>query len=147
MEASLRLGSERMCFENGNLISLISNKSSHLEGMALTLRWGSTRHMGRVEYVFEVVGIYGGDFGLFQVVFILKMQRVNSGKSFFPSCHKMAAKGVFLLIFFFLVCNLQASCFCSTVHPPRISRHACSSTAGAATTNSTASPDDMQVDY
>lgn len=37
MESSLRLESERICFESRNLISLISNKSSHLEGMALTL--------------------------------------------------------------------------------------------------------------
>lgn len=29
---------EDICFESGNLISLISTKSSHLEGMALTLQ-------------------------------------------------------------------------------------------------------------
>lgn len=63
MESSLRLESERICFENGNLISLISNKSSHLEGMALTLQWGSTRHRGRVKFVFEVNGIYRGNLG------------------------------------------------------------------------------------
>lgn len=72
MESSLRLGSERICFENGNLISLISNKSSHLEGMAPTLQWGSRRHRGRVKFVFEVNGIYRGYYGLFQAVFILK---------------------------------------------------------------------------
>lgn len=44
--------------ENGNLISLILNKSSHLEGMALTQQQqGSTRHR-RVEFIFEVGGIY-----------------------------------------------------------------------------------------
>lgn len=63
MESSLRLESERICFENGNLISLISNKSSHLEGMAPTLQRGSTRHRGRVKFVFEVNGIYRGNFG------------------------------------------------------------------------------------
>lgn len=43
MESSLRLESERICFESRNLISLISNKSSHLEGMALTRRCQSTK--------------------------------------------------------------------------------------------------------
>lgn len=46
--------------ENGNLISLILNKSSHLEGMALTQQQGSTRHR-RVEFIFEVSGIYRGN--------------------------------------------------------------------------------------
>lgn len=75
MESSLRLGSERICFENGNLISMISNKSSNLEGMAPT-QWESTRHRGRVKFHFEVNGIHRGNFGMFQAVFSLKWQHV-----------------------------------------------------------------------
>ena len=86
MESSLRLGSMRICFENGNLISLISNKSSHLEGMAPTLQWGSRIHRGRVKFVFEVNGIYRGNSGLFQAVFVLKRQHVYSSKNLPPEC-------------------------------------------------------------
>lgn len=95
MEPSLRLGSERICFENGNLISLISNKSSHLEGMAPTLQWGSTRHRGRAKFVFEVNGIYRGNFGLFQAVSVLEWQHVCVFLQKFASqVQKKAAKCV-----------------------------------------------------
>lgn len=57
MESLLRAERKRICLENGNLISLILNKSSHLEGMALTPQRESTRHR-RVEFIFEVSGIY-----------------------------------------------------------------------------------------
>lgn len=74
--------------ENGNLISLIWNKSSHLEGMALTQQRGSTRHT-RVEFIFEVSGIYRGNleahfsfFFSFFVIFAKVCLQGRRGKCF-----------------------------------------------------------------
>lgn len=79
--------------ENGNLISLILNKSSHLEGMALTQQRGSTRHR-RVEFIFEVSGIYRENleaiFSCFFLLFLSSLQkfasRVDMESAFACSC-------------------------------------------------------------
>lgn len=87
--------------ENGNLISLIWNKSSHLEGMALTPQRGSTRHT-RVEFIFEVSGIYRGNlearfsfFFSFFVIFAKVCLQGRCGKCF-------SIFSIFLLIYFFV---------------------------------------------
>lgn len=83
--------------ENGNLISLILNKSSHLEGMALTQQQGSTRHR-RVKFIFEVSGIYRGNLEaifscFFFFSFLSSLQKFISG---------VDVKGAFA---FFFMCS------------------------------------------
>lgn len=67
--------------ENGNLISLILNKSSHLEGMALTQQRGSTRHR-RVEFIFEVSGIYRGNLEAIFSCFLTSFSFLSSLQKF-----------------------------------------------------------------
>lgn len=51
-----------MCFENGNLISLISNKKQSSGGNGTdTVVEGAQRREGRVKFLFEVGGIFTGE--------------------------------------------------------------------------------------
>lgn len=84
--------------ENENLISLILNKSSHLEGMALTPQRGSTRHR-RVEFIFEVSGIYRENleaiFSCFFFCFLSSLQK-------FASRVDMESAFTFFFVFLFI---------------------------------------------